>query len=162
MAAKLGKEAASPVSRNAVLSPSGQIPDLLARGRRHHQAGQLAEAEECYRKLLAIDPDHFDGLHFLGIAAQQLGRSDIAASLIGKALALHDQGPALHDTGTPGRSKPAVPRRNLAAAHSNLGIVLTAVGNLPAALKAIQRSLQLEETENAKLLFVGCLRNLTV
>ncbi len=38
-------------------------------------------------------------------------------------------------------------------------IVLTALGDLPAALKAVRRSLQLEETENAKLLFVGCLRD---
>jgi protein-L-isoaspartate O-methyltransferase len=38
---------------------------------------------------------------------------------------------------------------------------MRALGDLPAALKAIQRSLRIEETENAKLLFVGCLRNLT-
>src|SRR5579863_908907 len=162
MAAKLGKPAAPLVSRNAALSPSGQIPELLARGRRHHQAGQLAEAEACYREVLALDPNHFDGLHFLGIVAQQRGRGDLAAQLIGKALALHDQSPAHHDTGTPGRSKPAVPRKSLAAAHSNLCLVLTALGDLPAALKAIQRSLELEETANAKLLFVGCVRNLTV
>ena len=40
-------------------------------------------------------------------------------------------------------------------------MALMALGVLPAALKAIQRSLHIEETENAKLLFVGCLRNLT-
>ena len=56
-------------------------------------------------------------------------------------------------------SKAAALRHNLAAAHANLTIVRTALGDLPAALKAVQRSLQLEETENAKLLFVGCLRN---
>ncbi len=162
VAAKLGKQAAPPVSGSATISPSGPIPDLLARGRWHHQAGQLTEAEACYRELLAIDPNHFDGLHFLGMVAQQLGRSDLAARLIGKALTLHDQRLSRHDTGTPGRSKPAIPRQYLAAAHSNLGIVLTALGDLPAALQAIQRSLQLHETENAKLLFVGCLRNLTV
>ena len=162
IAAKLGKQAAPPLSRNATLNPSGQIPDLLARGRSHHRAGQLADAEKCYRDLLAIDPNHFDGLNLLGIVAQQTGRSDLAAGLIGKALALHDQSPTLPNTGTPGRSKPAVSRKNLAAAHSNLSIVSTALGDLPTALKAIQRSLQLEETENAKLLFVGCLRKLTV
>ena len=48
-----------------------------------------------------------------------------------------------------------------AAAYSNFCIVLRALGDLPGALKAIQRSLRLAETENAKLLFVGCLRNLT-
>jgi hypothetical protein len=38
---------------------------------------------------------------------------------------------------------------------------IKALGDLPAALKAIQRSLHIEETENVKLFFVGCLRNLT-
>lgn len=36
-----------------------------------------------------------------------------------------------------------------------------AVGDLAQALKAIQRSLQIEETENSKILFVQCLRNLS-
>src|SRR5262249_15060614 len=152
---------ATPVWQNAVINPSGQAADLLARGRAHHQAGQLLEAENCYRKLLAIDPNHFDGLHLLGVVAQQVGRSGLAARLIGKAITLHDQNPALHDTGTPHPSKAAVPKHDLAAAHSNLSIVLTALGDLPAALRSIQRSLHIEETENAKLLFVGCLRNLT-
>ena len=97
MAAKLGTRAAASVGRNATISPSGQIADLLARGQRHHHAGQFAEAENYCRKLLAIDPNHFDGLHLLGVIAQQVGRSDLAASYIGKAIALHDQNPALHD-----------------------------------------------------------------
>lgn len=159
MSAKLGKQAAPSVWRNATSSPSSQIAELLARGWGHHQAGQLAEAENCYRKLLAIDPNHFAGLHLLGIVAQQVGRSDLAARLIGAAIALHDQNPALQDTPHP--SKPTVPQHDLAAAHSNLSIALMALGELPAALKAIQHSLHIEETENAKLLFVGCLRNLT-
>jgi 2-polyprenyl-3-methyl-5-hydroxy-6-metoxy-1,4-benzoquinol methylase len=133
----------------------------LARGQRHHHAGQFAEAENCYRKLLAIDPNHFDGLHLLGVIAQQVGRSDLAARFIGKAIALHDQNPALHDPRTPHPIKAAIPQNDLAAAHSNLCIVLRALGDLPGALKAIQRSLRIKETENAKLLFVGCLRNLT-
>jgi SAM-dependent methyltransferase/tetratricopeptide (TPR) repeat protein len=161
MAAKLGTPAAADVGRTPTVSPSGQIADLLARGRRYHQASQFTEAENCTRKLLAIDPNHFDGLHLLGIIAQQLGRSDLAARLIGKAIALHDQNPGRQDARTPHPSKAAIPQNDLAAAHSNLCIVLRALGDLPGALKAIQRSLRIKETENAKLLFVGCLRNLT-
>jgi len=161
MAAKLGKPAAIPLWRNATITPSGQIADLLARARRHHQAGQFAEAENCCRKLLANDPNHFDGLHLLGIIAQQVGRSDLAARFIGKAIALYDQNPALHDPRALHPSKAAIPQQDLAAAHSNFCIVSRALGDLPGALKAIQRSLRIKETENAKLLFVGCLRNLT-
>jgi 2-polyprenyl-3-methyl-5-hydroxy-6-metoxy-1,4-benzoquinol methylase len=143
------------------MSASSQIADLLARGRRHHQAGQFTEAENCYRKLLAIDPNHFDGLHLLGVIAQQVGRSELAARFIGKAITLHDQDPGRHDARTLDPSKAAIPRHDLAAAHSNFCIVLRALGDLTGALKAIQRSLRIAETENAKLLFVGCLRNLT-
>jgi 2-polyprenyl-3-methyl-5-hydroxy-6-metoxy-1,4-benzoquinol methylase len=156
-AAKLGKRAST---ADGIISPSGHIADQLARGRWHHQAGQLPQAENCYRKVLAIDPNHFEALHLLGVVSHQLGRSDLAAGLIAKAIALHDQDPALHCTGSP-RAKATVQNHDLAAAHSNLSIVMRALGDLPAALKAIQRSLRIEETENAKLLFVGCLRNLT-
>jgi SAM-dependent methyltransferase len=161
MAAKLGTRVAARVGRNATISASGQIADLLTRGQRHHHAGQFAEAENHCRKLLAIDPNHFDGLHLLGVIMQQVGRSDLAASFIGKAVALHDQNPTLHDPRTPHPSKAAIPQNDLAAAHSNLCIVLRALGDIPGALKAIQRSLRIKETDNAKLLFVGCLRNLT-
>jgi tetratricopeptide (TPR) repeat protein len=156
-AAKLGKQASA---ADGIISPSGHIADQLARGRRHHQAGQLPQAENCYRKVLAIDPNNFEALHLLGVVAHQLGRSDLAARLIGKAIALHDQNPALHDTGARHAPRAAVLHHDLAVAHSNLSIVLRALGDLPAALKAVQRSLRIEETKNAKLLFVGCLRNL--
>src|SRR5207302_6900346 len=56
----MGKHAAAPPT--AIVSPSDQIGQLLGRGQLHHQAGQLAEAENYYRKVLAIDPNDFDGL----------------------------------------------------------------------------------------------------
>jgi 2-polyprenyl-3-methyl-5-hydroxy-6-metoxy-1,4-benzoquinol methylase len=161
-AAKLGNQAPAAVWQNGIISPSGHIADQLARGRTHHQAGQLQEAQNCYRKVLAIDPNNFEALHLLGVVTHQLGRSDLAAGLIGKAIALNDQGPALRETEAPRPTRAAAPDCDLAAAYSNLSIVMRFLGNFPAALKAIQRSLQIEETENAKLLFVGCLRNLTV
>ena len=153
----MGKHAAAPPT--AIVSPSDQIGQLLARGQWHHQAGQLAEAENYYRKVLAIDPNDFDGLHLLGVVAQQVGRSALAARLISQAIASHDRSSACRDLRGP--SNGARAQQDLAAAHSNLSIVLTSLGDQAAALKAIQRSLQLYETDNAKLLFVGCLRNLS-
>jgi 2-polyprenyl-3-methyl-5-hydroxy-6-metoxy-1,4-benzoquinol methylase len=161
MAAKLGDQATAAVGNKAIISPSAQIAKLLAKGHGHYQVGQFTEAENCYRKVLAIDPNHFDGLHLLGVVAHQVGRSDLAARLIGKAIALHDHDRALNNHGPAHPTRATVPRHDLAAAHSNLGLVLRTLGDLPAALKAIQRSLHIAETENAKLLFVGCLRNLT-
>jgi tetratricopeptide (TPR) repeat protein len=59
-AAKLGEQVLPAVWQNGIISPSGHIADQLARGRRHYQAGQFPEAENCYRKVLAIDPNHFE------------------------------------------------------------------------------------------------------
>ncbi|HEY7299492.1 MAG TPA: tetratricopeptide repeat protein [Xanthobacteraceae bacterium] len=56
----------------------------------HHKAGRLAEAECLYRKVLAVDPQHADGLHLLGVVSHQAGRDDLAVDLIGKAIALND------------------------------------------------------------------------
>ena len=154
----MGKHAAA-APPTAIVSPSDQIGQLLARGQWHHQAGQLAEAENYYRRVLAIDPNDFGSLHLLGVVAQQVGRSALAARLISQAIASHDRSSACRDLRGP--SNGARAQQDLAAAHSNLSIVLTSLGDQAAALKAIQRSLQLYETDNAKLLFVGCLRNLS-
>ena len=128
-----------------------------------HQAGQLVEAEACYRQVLAIDPNHFDSLHLLGVVAHQSGRSDLAASLINKAIASSGRGSDDKKTGSGlglrGREQ-AVGPRELAVALSNLSIVLMSLERPIEALKAIQRSLQLAETENTKLLFVQCLQAL--
>src|SRR6266700_2851364 len=62
----------------------------------HHQAGRLREAEQHYRQALAADPLHADSLHLLGVLAHQVGRSEIAVELIGKALTQNDRVPDYH------------------------------------------------------------------
>jgi tetratricopeptide (TPR) repeat protein len=145
----------TPAAHNVTSSRSFEIAKLFARGCQHHRAGQFAEAESCLKNVLSLDPNHFGGLRLLGLLAHQVGRSDVAVRLIGRAIALHDRDSVLRALDP---SKAAARRRILAEAHSDLTIALMALGDLPAALKAVRRSLQLEETESAKLLFVGCLR----
>lgn len=162
MAAKSG-EPASPSSA-AGGGPSG-IPELLRRAVQHHQAGRLSEAEGCYRNILAADENNFDGLHLLGVLAQQVGRSELAERLIGKAIALNDRtaayrADALSDLIVTAPEKRAIPQRNLAEAHSNHSIVLMTLGRPIEALEAIQRSIALNETDNTKLLFVQCVQTL--
>ena len=164
-AAKLGTPAAALARPGGALGPPPGIAELLAVAQRHHQAGRLAEAETAYRKVLAIDPTNFDSLHLLGVIAQQVGRSDLAVELIGKAIALDDRKPTLQDTmglvfDTPGRGEDPAARHKRAAAYGNFSIALMAAGDHARALDAIQRSLQREETENTKLLFVQCVRSL--
>ena len=52
----------------------------------HHQAGQLTESETLCRQILAVQPDHANAMHLLGILAHQTERSELAAELIGGAV----------------------------------------------------------------------------
>src|SRR5713101_3492104 len=63
--------------------PPTHLETLLAAALGHHQAGRLAEAEQHYRQVLALDPRHFDSLHLLGVVAAQSGQHDIAIERIG-------------------------------------------------------------------------------
>jgi protein O-GlcNAc transferase len=72
-AKKIGKMAAGAV-------------EFLGAGVEHHRAGRLAEAEACYRQLLALQPDHADTLHLLGVIAYQFKRHEQAVELIDRAI----------------------------------------------------------------------------
>jgi tetratricopeptide (TPR) repeat protein len=133
------------------------MQQALRRGLEFHQRGNLAEAEQIYRGILAIDAAHADALHLLGTLAQQVGRSDVAVELIGKAIAADHRQAAYHSNlGTAfqalGRfDEAAVSYRNalalkpdLAEAHMNLGAVLEALGNLFEAEARFRRALALK------------------
>ena len=54
----------------------------------HHRAGNLAQAEQLYRHLLAADPQHPDAWHLLGVIEHQSGRHDVALGFIERAIGL--------------------------------------------------------------------------
>ena len=70
--------------------------ELFAAAFQQHQAGALREAEQTYKRVLALDPAHVDALHFLGVLAMQAGRNDIAVELIGRAISLNGRIPECH------------------------------------------------------------------
>jgi len=90
---------------------------------RHHQAGQLAQAEALYRQILSASPNHSDALHLLGVLAHQLGQDQTAHQLIARAIALN-----------PGVS----------TYHQNFGIVLAALGRTDDAIAAYERALAIQ------------------
>lgn len=57
------------------------VPALFGVAVMHHQAGQLAKAEACYRQVLKAQPNHADVVHLLGVIALQVGRYDVAVKL---------------------------------------------------------------------------------
>jgi len=139
------------------LARSAETQDALRHALDFHQRGNLAEAEQIYRQILLVDPAHADALHLLGTLAQQVGRSDVAIDLIGKAIAADRRQAAFHSNlGTAfqalGRlDEAAVSYRNalalkpdMAEAHMNLGAVLEAQGKHSDAEARFRRALALK------------------
>ncbi|MCI4678831.1 tetratricopeptide repeat protein [Rhodoblastus acidophilus] len=103
------------------LPPQEIIRQSIALAARSHQAGQLRQAEQLYRAILAVDPLHADALHGMGVLAHQAVRSDLAEQFLRAAL---NQ-----------RAEPTF--------HNNLGLVLLALDRPHEALAAVYRALEL-------------------
>ena len=104
-------------------NPIMSDPDIILRAAfAHHQAGDLPDASNLYRQVLALRPADHDALHLLGVASAALGNPAGGIALIQQAIAL----------------KPAA-----AVPHFNLGGLLATQGRPKAALEAFQACLAL-------------------
>jgi tetratricopeptide (TPR) repeat protein len=130
--------------------------EQLQAGLKHHRAGNLAEAEACYRSVLAVQPRHAPALHLLGLTAHALGRPAAAAELIRQALRqdprnatyFSDLGAALKDEGK--REEAAAACREAirinpaqAVAYCNLGAVLRDQGKADEAVAACRQAIRI-------------------
>jgi tetratricopeptide (TPR) repeat protein len=104
----------------AAAKPSLHDGPDIAQGLKLHQQGRLDEAEDVYSALLAIEPEHFDAQHLLGVVRHQQGRNVDALRLIGAAL----------------KSAP-----NSADVLNNYGRVLAALGRHEEALERFEHVL---------------------
>jgi tetratricopeptide (TPR) repeat protein/2-polyprenyl-3-methyl-5-hydroxy-6-metoxy-1,4-benzoquinol methylase len=131
-------EAASQYHRAMALNPGsaeahGNLANVL------NWQGRLDEAVVEYQRALALKPDFAEAHNNLGTAFRYQGKTAEAVEQYRRALTLAP---------------------NYADAYSNLGVALLDAGDPAQALQAIQRSIKIGESENSKLLFVECLRNL--
>lgn len=69
----------------------------LQRAMAAHQQGQVDEARTAYGALLALAPEHPDGLHLLGMLEAQFGSGDTAVQLISRAIALNPSEAMFHN-----------------------------------------------------------------
>ncbi len=95
---------------------------LLQESLAAHQSGNLETAEEGYRKILDVNPDHATANHLLGVVAFQAGMAEESLKLIAKAIAI-DPGKAIF--------------------HCNLGNTLQALGRANEAIASHQKALSL-------------------
>jgi protein O-GlcNAc transferase len=156
-AGQASDEAASRVdSRSRPRVTPLALDRLVAQGQQLQQGGRLKEASEAYRRILAVDPDHAEAYHLLGLLMHQVGSNAEAAELIGKAVALapgdatyrSNLGVVLKEAG---RLEEAVISYEaalridpgLAQTHSNLGVGLLGLGRVEDAIAAQHRALAL-------------------
>jgi tetratricopeptide (TPR) repeat protein len=85
--------------------------------------GRSGEAEQLYRSILMLDPNHFAALHNLGYLRLQQGRREEAARLLRKALKI---------------------RPKSAEAQNTLGLVLHTAGQFREAASCFERALRLD------------------
>ena len=146
--AKVGRAASDP--REVAVSH-------LESGLVHQQAGQLAAAEACYQRALAVEPENPDALHLLGVAAYQTGRHDVAVALIRQAIRRNGRNPfyffnvglALKCLGSLDEALASYDRAveinpAYAEAHNDRGIVLEALQRPAEALASYDRALALK------------------
>jgi len=95
--------------------------ELLNAAIRHHQAGQLLEAERLYQDALLQQPNQPQVLYLLGLANHQRGNLEVAMQWYRRAIALQP---------------------NYTDAHNNLGVLLVQQGNLQQATIHYQAALQ--------------------
>ena len=99
------------------------LKDTFQRALGLHQAGRVAEAQALYRQILAVDAQHFDSLHLLGLTAVQAGDAEGGVRLIRQALAV---------------------RPGVAEAHYNLGHALLTLRRPAEALESFAVALQIK------------------
>ena len=132
------------------------VPDALRTALRHHQRGELRQAEAIYRKVLLVEPNNADALHLLGVIANQTGKNELAVDLIGKAIGVNNAVPLYHSNAgnayfALNRLEEAIAcyRRALSLspgyheAHYNLGSALAGQGKLEEAAECYRRAVSL-------------------
>lgn len=101
---------------------------------RHHQAGNLTEAELLYRQVIDVDSDHPAANHLLGVIALQTGAPKAAVTLMEKSIHVN-----------PGE----------AAAHQDLGSAYQNCGRLKDAALSFRQAIALDPTQAASHLKLG-------
>lgn len=121
-----------------------------------HQQGNLQQAEQIYRQILAVAPDHPQTLEQFGILALQAGRPDVAVELIGKAAmgnpnspdCQYNHGLALATAGKPQEAIAAYQRAlrlkpDLVEAYNNLAALMVNTGQLDTAVEYCRKAISL-------------------
>jgi len=133
------------------------LPQVLQRAFAAHQAGNAAEAERLYKRVIRAVPDQFDALHLLGVLKAERGFPGEADRLIRKALevnprsaeALNNRANVLQrlkrwDEALASCDKALAIKPDFAEALNNRGSVLHDLKRYDEALESLERSLAIQ------------------
>lgn len=139
------------------MNQPGDIQQALQHALQCHGAGDLGQAEQIYRRILAVEPRQADALHYLGVIGLQAGRFDDAIDLISRSIEQRpDHVDALSNLGNAlqagGRFEEAVLRYRQAhdlqpgnaVVIANLGNALWQSGQASAAIAEYESALAIE------------------
>ncbi len=131
--------------------------DALQLAIRLHQSNQFEYAEDIYRQLLAIAPEHPDLLHFFGFLRHQRGYAEEGAEFIKQALVIvpdyidahNNLGNIYLQTGHPDLAEPCFRRvlelnADFSSAYANLGIALKEKAHFHEAVIFLLKAIDLE------------------
>ncbi|WP_109476787.1 tetratricopeptide repeat protein [Paraburkholderia sp. C35] len=133
-----------------------QIAAMLQTAGEHHEAERFDEAETLYRQILAIDPNHADAMHLLGLIAHEFGQYATACDLIMAAITRNPQAFYFYNLGNvmQANNRPAAAaecfRQALALqpeyvdAHNNLGNAQRALKDHHAAVQSFCQAINLK------------------
>jgi protein O-GlcNAc transferase len=123
----------------------------------HLKAGRLDQAETLYRQIVADDPEHWQGLHLLGLIAHKQGQNPEALQLLQQCVgvkpdlaeAYSDLAVVLKEMERFGEARTACEKAILLKpdfppVYSNLGNILKAQGELDAATTMYRKALSLQ------------------
>ena len=99
------------------------VSESLHRAIKHHEAGELDQAEALYREIVRVDPGHADALHLLGVAAHQKADHPAGVDYIRQAIA-KGGGSALY--------------------YSNLGACYRSLNRIDEAIAAFREAVRLQ------------------
>ena len=139
------------------MSNAPSLAQVLETAVRHHQGGNVAEAERLYRSVLDQDPNQTDALNLLGFIVQQAGDLDQALGLFDRAMAAapdlatipFNKGNALRDGGHQDEARDAYEAAltidpKYEDALLNLGVLLHEGGDTAAAMGRFNALLALD------------------
>ena len=132
-----------------------KISEAFAIAIQHHQSGRLQEAEQIYRQIVAVEPNHAGAIHLLGVVAFQAGKFDEAVARYRQVLELQPKyaearlqpGQCTEGPGKTGGSDSLLPpgpgvKPDFPCADNNLGVAFKELGKLDEAVACYRRVLE--------------------